>query len=100
MNYIGNAFSLQMVSFPAAIEAEEVSPVEIPLDCVSCIGHADTANVVSAIIGRTVPANRVNVRLESGDELYVAQLMGGRLPEGATTLPDGFSIKFIRVTLA
>lgn len=34
------------------------------------------------------------------DTLYVGQVVGGRLPEGATTLPDGFEIKFIRVEIS
>lgn len=31
------------------------------------------------------------------EELYVAQLQGGRLPEGATKLPDGFKFRFLLV---
>lgn len=34
-----------------------------------------------------------------GDVAYVAQLQGGRLPEGSTTLPKGFSFKFIKATI-
>ena len=37
--------------------------------------------------------------LKKGDTLYVAQLTGGRLPEGATELPEGFSFKFLKVEL-
>ena len=36
---------------------------------------------------------------EHGDTLYVAQLMGGRLPEGTTKLPEGFWFKFFKVTV-
>lgn len=99
MTFLGNAFSLQMVDFPSTISAMEVNPAEIPADAVSCIGHHDTAAVVSNIIGRDIPANRMNVHLSEGDVIYVAQLTGGRLPEGATTLPENFSIKFIRVSI-
>jgi hypothetical protein len=28
---------------------------------------------------------------------YVAQLRGGRLPEGCTTLPEGFGFDWVRV---
>ncbi len=98
--YLGNAFALQMLSaFPADVHIEEVDATEIPVDAVSVIGHADTAAVVSSLLGREVAANRAAISLETGDELYVAQLFGGRLPEGSTTLPDGFSIKFLKVTL-
>lgn len=89
--YITNAFSLQMVDFPANIHVEEVP--SLPSGLVSAVGHQDTANVLG------VPMNRINIHLEKGDTLYVAQLMGGRLPEGATTLPEGFHFKFIKVEL-
>lgn len=68
---------------------EEVK--SLPDGLISAIGHQDTANVLG------VPMNRINVRLSKGDIAYVAQLQGGRLPEGATTLPEGFSFKFIKV---
>lgn len=90
--YICNAFSLQMVrEFPCAIRVEEVE--KLPQGLVSAIGHADTARVLG------YEPNRVNVSLEKGDTVYIAQLIGGRLPEGATTLPEGFAFKFLRVTL-
>ncbi len=87
--YLLNAFSLQMIDAPCTIVVNEVS--SLPDGLVSAVGHADTA----AVLG--VPFNRVNVHLNVGDVAYVAQLQGGRLPEGATTLPDGFSFKFLRV---
>lgn len=77
--------------FPSTVEIEEVN--SFPETVVSVIGHQDTANVLG------VQMNRKNITLEKGDVLYVAQLMGGRLPEGAVTLPEGFSFKFFRVTI-
>ena len=98
MKYIANAFSLQMLPAMDMIASiVQVNPDEVPADVVSAIGHADTAAVVSNIIGREIPMNRVSVSLEPGDVLYVAQLQGGRLPEGATTLPEGFSLRFLMV---
>ena len=97
--YIGNAFSLQMVADNAIIAKVEVSPEEIPTEAVSIIGHADTAAVVSTILGREVPCNRESVMLSDEDVLYVAQVVGGRLPEGATTIPDGMELKFYRITV-
>lgn len=87
--FLLNAFSLQMVETPCKCSFTEVS--ELPQGLESAIGHADTA----AVLG--VPCNRVNVKLSAGDTAFVAQLMGGRLPEGATTLPEGFKLKFVRV---
>ena len=40
--------------------------------------------------------NRINVKLNPGDVFYVAQLQGGRLPEGCATLPEGFTFKYIK----
>ena len=97
--YLGNAFSLQMVADNAIICKVEVAPKEIPEGAVSIIGHADTATVVGSIIGRDIPCNRASVMLSDEDVLYVAQVVGGRLPEGATTIPDGMEIKFYRITV-
>lgn len=89
--YLLNAFSLQMVDVPCSVRFEEVD--SLPSGLTSAIGHQDTANVLG------VPMNRCNVHLSSGDVAYVAQLQGGRLPEGCTTLPNGFYFKFIKVTV-
>lgn len=95
--YLGNAFSLQMLPFDGNVTVETVNAEDIPMDIVSCIGHTDTAHVLTNILGMEVPVNRMSVTLHEGDVLYVAQIMGGRLPEGATTLPEGFSFKFMKV---
>lgn len=87
--YLLNAFSLQMVDIPSKVSFEEVS--ELPQGLESAIGHQDTANVLN------VSMNRISVHLNSGDVAYVAQLIGGRLPEGSTTLPAGFHFIYIKV---
>lgn len=97
--FLGNAFSLQMVAPNANIYSEECLPEDIPEDAVSCIGHLDTAALVSNILGREVACNRASISLNDGDVLYVAQLQGGRLPEGATKLPEGFTLTFRRVVI-
>lgn len=101
--YLGNALSLQMINtdIPSdwVLEIKKVSPEDIPVDAISCIGHQDTANVLSGILGRDIPCNRRSVFLNNKDTLYVAQLTGGRLPEGTTTLPQGFKFKFLKVTV-
>lgn len=127
--FICNAFSLKMVSeFPCKLKIQELKNVKIEKRAVvildncdngvienitflsaviegaerpiltdvileSAVGHQDTANVLG------VPMNRANVKLEKGDSVIVAQLQGGRLPEGSTTLPEGFSFKFLLVTV-
>lgn len=101
MEYLGNAFSLQMVpddeaslvsitplekeEWEAMLERARVGEVE------SVIGHEDLARLLG------VPCNRKNISLNRGDILYVAQVVGGRLPVGATKLPDGTKIQFFSV---
>ena len=100
-NYIGNAFSLQMLDtdIVSVINVTPVDPEDIPEDVISCIGHPDTAAVISSDLNRNIPVNRINIHLQGGDTLYVAQLTGGRLPEGATKLPEGFAIKYMKVSI-
>jgi hypothetical protein len=98
--YLVNAFSIQMLSGPATVRFEEIDATEVPADVVSAVGHADTAAVLSNMLGFEVPMNRMNISLDEDTEIYVAQLIGGRLPEGSTTLPEGFAFKFYRVTMA
>ena len=111
-----NAFSIQMLNHENAqvfnVNFEEVSPEEIighlsntAAVLNSTIGHEDTAHVVSDIlqkantVGVALPTmfNRGFARLTPKTMLYVAQVVGGRLPEGSTTLPEGVEMKFFRV---
>ena len=88
--FIANAFSLQMLhNLNATIKVTEVK--ELPQGLKSAVGHSDTASVLG------YPVNRINVSLKEGDTLYVVQLIGGRLPEGSTSLPEGFSFKYLKV---
>ena len=99
--YLSNSFSIQMLKEEKMestnVGFRPVKPEEVPADAISCIGHLDTANVVSSILGRRVECNRASILLEEGDVLYVAQVTGGRLPEGATELPEGTTLKFFKV---
>ena len=100
MNILSNAFSIQMLeNFPANVHVEQIEASNIPTDVISCIGHADTANVLSDMLGFNIPCNRQSVTIDKNTILYVAQVVGGRLPEGATTLPDGYNIKFFKVSV-
>ncbi|AFK94239.1 MULTISPECIES: STIV orfB116 family protein [Thermoanaerobacterium] len=102
---LSNAFSLQMLNLQGKsnIEVEPLTFDEVrrilSKDFVSAIGHQDTANVLSDLLGFDVPCNRINVHLTQNDVLVVAQLVGGRLPEGSTKLPDGFAFQFVKVTI-
>lgn len=107
MKYICNAFSLQMlqgVGLANLTIRRILSPRIILVMGLrkgvvkACIGHADTAAVIGSYLGVEIPVNRESITLESGDVLYVAQLQGGRLPEGTKTLPEGFKFVWYAVT--
>ena len=104
--YITNSFSINMLP-------ERGTMVDfVPLSCeyvskwlgatkneiVSGIGHADTAKIVSGLLGIELHPNRINIKLRVGrgecDDLIIAQYIGPRLPEGTTMLPEGATIKF------
>ena len=85
--------------FPATVVVEPAEIQDIPADITSAIGHPDTAAVLSDLLGRTIDPNRVNVSLTKADTLFVFQLVGGRLPEGATKLPENFTFKLLKVRL-
>jgi hypothetical protein len=68
----------------------------------SAIGHVDTAKIVSTILNDVwsdglkcdIPVARKSIKCGRYDTLIVAQYSGPRLPEGATTLPEGACINF------
>lgn len=106
--YLGNAFSLQMVSAildSGAVITPEISEVDSEIvskvlhnnEFISCVGHIDTAKVMGNILGVEVRPQRINVSLDAGDVLYVCQVVGGRLLEGVTELPKGISLKWYSV---
>lgn len=100
MLYITNAFSIQML--PTVETGLTFKPITLEQAMkmvkanifISSVGHADTANVVSELLNADIPMNRIPIKLGDNDVVLIAQLMGGRLPEGATTIPDGMSIQF------
>jgi len=105
MIFLSNAFSLQMLNLDKVstvvvkpLTEEEVKEL-LSNEFTSAVGHLDTANVLSSTLGINIPMNRINISLTPGDVLVVAQLTGGRLPEGSTTLPEGFSFKYAKVVL-
>ena len=99
-NVLANAFSLTMLPIEAMdfVRVKKINPNDVPADVESAIGHQDTAKVVSSILGFEVKPNRVSIKLTENDVLYVAQYTGPRLPEGATTLPEGANLEFFEVT--
>ena len=108
-----NAFSANMLAeLPASVAFTEVSAddARIALMCAaeesgeaecirSAVGHADTAAVFSTALGVPVPCRRETVTLTRGQQAIIGQYSGPRLPEGATALPEGASIKWMVVVV-
>ena len=108
MNHILNAFSFNMVEVPhthpmtisaVALTVEEAMEYIDSNQPMSGVGHADTAAVFAATLKRDVPSVRATIKLNPGDSALIGQYSGPRLPEGATALPEGASIKWILVTI-
>lgn len=103
MLYVCNAFSGNMVPENCVIsktkmELENLRALLARLkpdeEIISAVGHADTANVFSDILGFPIAHNRINVTLSETDGVLVGQISTGRLPEGCTTLPEGVKINW------
>lgn len=99
-----SSFSLNMLDeFPASVDVDELELAEardlLSVDLVSAVGHADTAAVFSTQLGLDVAFNRTTVVLHSGEVVVVGQYVGPRLAEGTTTLPQGATIKWLKVTV-
>lgn len=107
-----NAFSPNMLgAFPASVSFEEIDAAaartallcyaeeEGMTDLPSAIGHADTAALLTGQLNWPVPVNRASVTLKPGDWAIIAQYSGPRLPEGATTLPEGAILRWLMVNV-
>lgn len=96
-----NAFSLQMLTnIPATITVEEVVPSKEMLEsCDNSLGHKDICDLLNGMFGTSLAPNRKSDKLSDGDTVLVAQYIGSRLPEGAITLPEGATLKFLKVTV-
>ena len=110
--WVTNAVSLNMVDWDDLAEPTAVNFFASPISkdemaarintaekvCVA-IGHADTARVVSGDLGVELLPQRTQVvlRRNGKDVILVAQYVGPRLPEGATELPEGATIRYFYV---
>ena len=107
--YVTNAFSINML--PAGCStvavfspirkttaAELIERAKAAGDFMSAVGHKDTSAVFTTELGTEIKENRINVTLGPADVLIVGQYTGPRLPEGATTLPEGATITWWLVT--
>jgi len=84
--YVGNAFSVSMLSGDTIVEFKRISLEKARelvrnREFISFVGHPSTAEVMTKLLGVEVSANRVPVELDLGDEVLVMSL-NQRLPEG------------------
>lgn len=97
MKYLANAFSLQMLRKPdCLISVHQLDYDEFKVlthDAYSVIGHKDIANILG------VNYNREELKLNPDDVLFIAQVWGGRLPEGTKEIPEGVELRFYCVKI-
>lgn len=93
---IGGAFNLkaEMIPLDTAKYLLEKHGLE------SCIGHQDAATMLSMMLKREVPMNRISTSLSANENAIVFQYMGPRLPEGSTALPPDSQVAFFLITVS
>lgn len=110
--YICNAFSLSMLDremqretplIPRPLDERDAKAMVegyrlMGWDVASAVGHADTAELFGRVLGLKLDPNRMNVKLNAETALLIGQYVGPRLPEGATTLPEGATIEWWTIT--
>lgn len=93
--YLMSSFSFQALSEMLENNENVTVRVEVvdkfPEGLISAVGHKDTAEILG------VEMNRIDTKLKRGDIAYVAQYMGGRLPEGCINLPQNSKFKYLKI---
>jgi hypothetical protein len=84
--YLLNAFALNMIQPPAiikvtSISAEEAKELVRNRELVNAIGHEATAQIMGLLLGMELKANRIQVKMNAGDEAIILTL-NKRLEEG------------------
>lgn len=107
VGFLVNTFSLNMLPpnlFSAGaplsfrvLELDLEQARRLAAELPSFVGHEDTARLFSVLLEREVACTRGTLTLDRGHFVLVGQYSGPRLPEGATTLPAGASIRWLRV---
>ena len=85
---LSNAFSLNMLDTQEVVllkvkklDLKEVKKIVESNEIKSCIGHSGTAEVLSILLEREIPMNRIPITLKKGEKLLVFQIRT-RLEEG------------------
>jgi hypothetical protein len=96
---ITNSFSINMLDRSTnlcfiRLDETEARWIALNFPQSSAVGHADTAAVLSSVLGTPVPMNRTTLQMQRGVGLLVGQYKGPRLEEGTTKLPEGATIEW------
>ena len=95
---LANAFSINMLPGNSVVKFTQITTDQakeiLDNNIESFIGHTDTANVLTTILGVPILVNRASLIAQKGESFIVAQFSGPRLPEGTTSLPEGAKITF------
>ena len=112
MLYVTNGFSTNMidwVKYPYlgftinSLTPEQAQDIILTeKNWKSIVGHADTASIFNEIFSDIqIKTNRETVSLNvAHDKLLIGQYRGSRLPEGATSLPEGATIQWLYLTFS
>ena len=108
--FLVNAFSLSMVPEEAVmvktpIGKEEFCAVVSESNTINAIGHQGTAELINTLCGTHIGVNRIAIKANYGDEVFIIQLMV-RLEEGKVLslnelmeLMNKGLVKFYKVTV-
>ena len=67
---------------------------ELGSEFVNACGHS--TDLINELTGLELVKNRITNKANIGDTIIVAQYNGPRLEEGATSLPEGASLVFVK----
>jgi len=85
MIYLANGFSPSMLSrLPLDVEFKEIDKnefCEAVKRAINSIGHIGTIDLVNRLCGTSLSMNRISIKVEVGDEIYIV-LLTIRLEEG------------------
>lgn len=82
MNILTVAFSIQMLDYnreEVTVRFKQIKKSQIPRDVISAIGYPEMVETLNGILGLKLSVDRKYVKLNSKDNIYVAQYIGGRL---------------------
>lgn len=99
MKYLVTGFSLRMVTPGDIVISEPIDSTQIPEDVVSHVGFQEKVSILQKELKRNIALNKSPVYLNGGDEVYLAQFSGERIPAGAESLPNHSQLRFLRIRI-